>query len=465
MTNPSLPAAAGWPLNETRAMDGAPVEARLDPLRKAVIWMIAAYLVLNVGFEFVRIPPVGFGIPIGELILGVCLIVIRSRSILPMMAREVWLLPIVFWWALSLCRALIDARTGGFWSFRDASQAIESLYLIVGFWFASSDFNFHYFFRWLKRVLIAGALYGLLYPVSGSLQAFSPKLHGVGTGATPILFSMSTMPLLMMWCAAWLLIERPANPRSAWWRNLCAGFLVAFAVAFGQSRSNYLQVLALGIVLLLVKRKAAAKWGVVVLIGAVIIGAVSLSGIELRGRVGKQVSLNFIAEHFETLSGSGEESVENTAEGVSLRINWWRHIFEKMKSSPKDMIFGLGYGVPLTSFQGVTSITREPHNSYISVIGRLGVSGFAMYLFMQIALYYSWWRAFRLARKMGWTEDQDHLLMLLMFGFLTLVAMIGEAAMEVPFYAIPYYFFFGVVLRYRRHLSLAAREASVEERA
>ena len=129
------------------------------------------------------------------------------------------------------------------------------------------------------------------------------------------------------------------------------------------------------------------------------------------------------------------------------------------------MIFGLGYGVPLTSFQGVTSITREPHNSYISVIGRLGVSGFAMYLFMQIALYYSWWRAFRLARKMGWTEDQDHLLMLLMFGFLTLVAMIGEAAMEVPFYAIPYYFFFGVVLRYRRHLSLAAREASVEERA
>jgi hypothetical protein len=57
---------------------------------------------------------------------------------------------------------------------------------------------------------------------------------------------------------------------------------------------------------------------------------------------------------------------------------------------------------------------------------------------------------------MQWTADQVNLLILLMFGIITLVEAIGEAAMEVPFYAIPYYFFFGVTLRYGKHLKLAA---------
>jgi hypothetical protein len=57
---------------------------------------------------------------------------------------------------------------------------------------------------------------------------------------------------------------------------------------------------------------------------------------------------------------------------------------------------------------------------------------------------------------MHWTSDQINLLILLIFCLLTLVESAGEPAMEVPFYAIPYYFFFGVILRYGRHLRQAA---------
>jgi hypothetical protein len=452
MMNPSLPITGEWQSDDTPAPAPQAIAAplRISPLRKTVLWMVAAYLILNVGFEFVRVPPVGPGIPVGELVLGICLVVISSRALIPVMAKEVWVLPILVWWAMSLLRALADARGAGIWAFRDASQAIESLYLIVGFWYASTETSLQYFFRWLRRVLAVGAVYGLLLPVAGTLQQISPKLSGIGTGATPLFFSISDTPTIMLWVAIWLLIERPSGKH--FFRDFLAIVLIAMAVAFGQSRSSYLQVLMLGAVLLMVRRKAAAKWAMTLLLGVVLIGAVSFSGIQLKGREGKVISLDFIAQHFESISGSGGANVHSAAEGVPLRISWWRHIIVQLESSPQKIVFGLGYGMPLTTFMGRTAVTREPHNSFMSVIGRLGIAGIVMWTLMQAALYFSWWRSFQLCRRMRWTVDQVNLLLLLVFCMMTLGEAIGEAAMEVPFYAIPYYFFFGVVLRYGKHL-------------
>jgi hypothetical protein len=454
--NPSLPMAV-----EAQSDDAAPVQETSIPLkigglRQTILWMVGAYLILNVGFEFVRIPPVGPGIPVGEIVLAVSLLVISTRTLLPVMAREVWMLPIVIWWGLSLTRMMFDAKGSGIWAFRDASQAIESLYLIVGFWFASNEAYLQYFFRWFRRLLTLAALYGLLYPISDKLQNLSPKVSGIGTGATPLIFSMTNAPVMLLWCAAWLLLDRP--PRAGLGRDLAAAVLIATSIAFGQSRSTYLQVLLLAAVLLMVRRKAAMKWLATLAMGAVLIGAISISGFELKGREGSKISLDFIVQHFESISGSGGADVQAASAGVPLRINWWRHILTQLESSPQKMFFGLGYGIPLTTFMGRNSITREPHNSFMSVIGRLGLSGILMWTLMQMALYYSWWRSFRLCRRMRWTEDQVMLLVILVFCLMTLVEAVGEAAMEVPFYAIPYYFFFGVMLRYGRMLRQTAAE-------
>jgi hypothetical protein len=463
--NPSLPIAEAWQNDGFSADEVLAGPLRISLPRKAVLWTVGAYLILNVGFEFVRIPPVGPGIPIGELVLALSLCLISTRILLPIMAKEVWLLPILVWWGLSLSRALVDFRSGGIWAFRDASQAIESLYLIVGFWWASGEMNLQYFVRWLKRLLMGAAVYGLLLPVSSELQSISPKVSGIGTGGTPLFFSMANASILMLWAAAWLLIDRPGDAKSGLGRDLLAGVMVAVSIAFGQSRETYLQVLALGAVLMLVRRRAAAKWGITLMLGTLIIAAISISGANLKGREGQKISLDFIAQHFESISGTGSADVEGASAGVSLRINWWRHIFEQLKSSPQTMVFGLGYGIPLTSFQGRTAITREPHNSYISVIGRLGLAGILVWTLMQVSLYYSWWRSFRLCRRMGWTSDQVNLLILMIFCLMTLVEAIGEASMEVPFYAIPYYFFFGVVLRYGRFLRQTAEAQMTEELA
>lgn len=447
-----------WQSNEVSAIDLSGEYARVGALRKIVLWTVGAYLILNLGFEMVRIPPVGAGLPAGELVLVICLLIISLPVLLPKMATEVWMFPILVWWGLSLSRCLIDIRVGGVWTFRDASQEIESLYLIVGFWLVRSPGELQYFNRWLRKILIVLGFYGLLMPISGNLQALSPKLPGMAFGSNSLFFQRANSPIMLLWCACWLLIDRPRNTQSTKVRVLLALLLVTFSTAYAQGRTGYMSVLAVGAVLFLVKRKVAAKWVGILFFGLVIIGAISVSGLQLKGGRGHVISLDFMAQHIESISGSAQsEDVKGAAQGVPQRLGWWRHIYSQMKESPKNLIFGLGFGIPLTDFHAPSGApVREPHNSYISVVARLGISGLLAWIMMQVSLYFSWWRSYQLCRRMQWTRDQNNLLLLMLYGILMLVVSLAEDGFEKPFDAIPYYFFFGVVLRYGRHLRQAA---------
>jgi O-antigen ligase len=458
MTTPSLANPGHWPDVEFSAFDQTGVFTQVSLWRKIVLWTVAGYLILNTGFEMIRVPPVGPGIPIGELVLVFSLCMVDVIALLSKMATEVWIFPIFLWWAMSLSRSLYDVHVGGAWSFRDASQAIESLFLIVGFWIVNSSSNIHYFFRWLRRVFLIAIPYGLLFPFAPTLQDYSPSLPGMGTNSAHLIFQMTNTPNILVWAACWLLIEPGRSRSPVRSRELLAAFLVAFAVAFAQARTIYLGVLIVGILLFVTRSRLATRWTALLVLGILIIGAVSISGISIKGREHKKISLDFIVSHFEAISGkasSGE--TEGAAEGVPQRIGWWLAIYKKMIRSPQKLIFGLGYGIPLTDFHGNGGvIVREPHNSYISVFARLGISGMLVWLLMQGALFFSWARAYRLAGRMGWSEDRANLLVLLVFNVLLLNTAIGEDGFEKPFYAIPYYLFFGVLLRYGRILDRAA---------
>lgn len=429
--------------------------------RKAILWMVGCYLVLNVGFMFLRIPPVGPGIPIGELVLVLSLLALNQTVVIPRLGKEVWMFPILLWWAYSLTRALYDIRFGGAWALRDASQEIESLYLLVGFWLVNRTIYLRYFFRWLPRVLVVIGFYALLFPVSTTLQKYSPSLPGMNAGARTLFFQMVGIPSLALWASAWLLMQRPGEQGSQIrMRYLAACFLVAWTAAFSQERTVYIQVLVLAVLFLAVRRKVAFRWIMVLVLGVALIGVVSLSGISIKGRIGEKISLDFIVHHFESASGEGAsgEGTEGSAGGVGRRIGWWRHIFLQLKSSPQKMVFGLGFGIPLTNFKPAQGIqVREPHDSYISVCARLGAFGFLLWVLMQAMLLRSWWKSYRLTRTMHWVQDQQNLLLLLIYWILILVFAMGEDALEKPFLAIPYYLFFGVMLRYGKFLREAAQ--------
>ncbi len=460
MNNPSFADVSPWQRNGISGIDASSIPLRVTFLRKVVLWATGAYIILNSGFMMVRIPPVGVGIPIGEVVLIGCLCVISLPVLLPKMGKEAWLFPILLWWGMSLSRCLIDTTVGGAWSFRDASQAIESLYLIVGFWLANSVENLSYFFRWLRKILLVAIAYGLLLPANHYLQSFSPRLPGVAGVGAPLIFSVTNTAVILIWAACWLLIDGKQKDKLTKGRILLACLLVTFSVAFAQQRTIYLAVLMTGAILFLTKRRLATKWATILLFGVVAIGAISVSGINVEGGRGHKISLDFISQHFQSITGSsGSGDVEGSAAGVSLRLGWWRRIYQQMQGSHRVMIFGLGYGVSLTDFHGALGASaREPHNSYISVLARLGISGMLVWVAMQASLYLSWWRSFQLCRRMRWVRDQDNLLLLLIYSVQVLAYAIGEDGFEKPFLAIPYYLFFGVVLRYGRYLRLTAAQ-------
>jgi O-antigen ligase len=469
MSSSSLADPGYWPDVDFSTIEAEPPVPHVDTWRKIVLWTVGGYLILNTGFEMIRVPPVGAGIPIGELVLVLSLCFINLFLLLPRIAREVWIFPILLWWGMSLTRSLYDVHVGGAWSFRDASQAIESLFLIVGFWLVNSPSHIQYFLRWMRRLFLLAIPYGLLFPLENRLQNYSPRLPGMGTGSAHLFFQMTNTPVILIWAACWLLIERGrGRSRSpVGGRDLLTGTLVAYAVAFSQSRTIYLCVLLVGVMLFLTRSRLATRWTALLLLGVVMIGAVSVSGIQIKGRLGKKISLDFIVSHFEAITGkaSSEETV-GAAEGVPQRIGWWRAIYKKMIRSPQKIVFGLGYGIPLTDYSiGNGILVREPHNSFVSVIARLGVSGMLVWLLMQGSLYISWWRIYRFCGRMEWFEDRQNLLLLLLFNILVVITAIGEDGFEKPFYAIPYYLFFGVILRYGRILREAAEQLEAEPAA
>ena len=103
------------------------------------------------------------------------------------------------------------------------------------------------------------------------------------------------------------------------------------------------------------------------------------------------------------------------------------------------------------------TVIREPHNTAVGVLGRLGVPGLIVFITMMFQiLRVSIWAARR--------TQHDQLLAplvgalsILTLG--TLVAGIGESPFVMPFYTVPFYFCAGVLAR------LAMRQTRVEETA
>src|SRR5919197_6078709 len=116
-----------------------------------LLLVIGLYLVLNYGFMQVRIPPgADSGLPLGELVLLFSMMTINYGILLPRLSATVFLIPFLIWWVLGFSLVYSAVHEYGFWALRDANHVIESLFLIVGFAFASRPQFLERFFRWLK---------------------------------------------------------------------------------------------------------------------------------------------------------------------------------------------------------------------------------------------------------------------------------------------------------------------------
>ncbi|MFQ5785439.1 MAG: O-antigen ligase family protein [Alphaproteobacteria bacterium] len=410
-----------------------------------ILAVIGLYLVLNYGFMLIRIPPASAsGVPVGEVILVLALLGMNHFRVISRLQATVFLFPFLLWWTYGIGRALSGFSDYGFWALRDATHEIESLFLLVGFAFATRAEHLDRFFRWLPWMLGVGAVYALSFPFADTLMDFAPTIRSAAGHTVPVLFNYTSTSVLLLMGAAWLMLFRERTKVTVA-LQIC---LIGYAAFVFQARTIYLQIFALMIFFAAFRREAVGKGilGMIVIVLALL--ALPLTGIDIEGRLGQKVSFDFIVNHILSIGGVESSGLRGTARGVSLRMVWWNHIIANWSASFENMMLGLGFGMPLTNHHSLDgAIVREPHNSYLSVLGRTGLIGLFAFLWMHVLMIRAWWRAYRTSVRAHWREGQNRLLILMVFFILIWVYAMGEDALEKPYFAISYYFFWGIALK------------------
>jgi len=429
---------------------------------RILLLVIGLYLVLNNGFMQVRIPPIeGGGIPVGEIVLIISLATISYLAVFRDLRDVLLTAPFIVWWIFGISRVGIQVPEYGFWALRDATSLIESLFLIVGFAFAAREKTFEGFFQWWPRVIAFGCIYSLLFPWREMLADLSPKITAGAGYATNLLFQFQGISNLLIMAFCYILLFG----RRTWLKYILATFFLAFAVLMWQARTIYLQLIGVSAVFFVFRRDALRRTLVTMMVILAFLFVLQNTDWTIEGRLGQPLSPEFVFNHVLAIFGIERAGVEGAAAGVPLRLTWWSDLYNQWTANPETLVFGLGYGIPLTSFhsdKGV--IVREPHNSYVSLIARLGLVGAISFFWMHVLLVRAWWKGYKQCGNLEWQKGQNLFLLFLIFFSLIWIEALGEDAFEKPFYAIPYYFFWGVVIRFSWFMMRLHSSDSVAER-
>jgi hypothetical protein len=407
----------------------------------------------NYSFMLLRV-----GIPLADMGLILCLATINIPVVLKRMGRAINLTPFLIWWCFGLGRALVDSFEYGIWALRDAAQVIESLWLIVAFTVAGKTGDIEKLFQWLKWLFVAYSVYALGAPFADYIAAISPSVASAAEGALPmpIIGVYANLSLMLLWIAFYLMITEYKNPRLRTAGIAIACFMIGIVVIVVQVRTNYFQLIALLCLLGLFRPKSLSKFAILIPIMFIVVGTITAFNIKIPGTLTENVSFSFFLHHFEAIGGvseGDEPGVAAAASGVSLRHGWWANILEQEAADPVVLITGLGYGRPLTNYvagdetapEGVQ--IREPHNSFLSVLGRLGLVGAISWIWMHVEFLNLCRKVFLYYHRLRDTKWINRLLLMLGFVVLVLAWALGEDALEKPFNIVPYYCFWGVILR------------------
>lgn len=435
---------------------------KLESFKSVLLcWTIGLYMLFNYGFMQLRIPPVkGGGVPVGEIVLIFSLITMNYSKIVPRFNQTVKVYPFLIFLALGLGSAFWGFIQYGMWSLRDATNVIESLFIFVGFSIYQNTNNLERFFYWLPRILLVTCIYALSYPFSKFLIPFSPKLMAGAGHEVTLFFTYIGIPVILLLSSCNLLLF--AKLKTVKQRTviiLIATFIWVYTISFFQARIIYFQIIGLLFVFLLFKKKLFSFGIIIVLLTFLIIWTLPKIGIQIKGRLGQPTSIDFISNHFQTSFGIPRQGLEGTAGGVSQRLKWWTDLYYKWIENPKAFLFGLGYGFPLVDFIAFGEeyavngqVVREPHNSFISIFARIGLIGGIAFILLHAQLFKAWKNSYEICSSINDIKGQNQLLVLLMFFVLIWINAIGEDALEKPFFAIPYYLFWGIVLSIFSHL-------------
>jgi len=429
------------------------------PWHLIVIPTVTLYIVLNHGFANLTIHPVGVPLIVGHALMfsGLFLAVGTSHRYVFREMREPAMVSLIALMVLAALHLIGDTAEHGLYAIRDSSVFLEGVFLLLGLLWAREERAAECALRWLLPVFVLNLVYTMTYPWRETVQAASPVSGIFRPVAIVGHYNQSYLYLLAgaLFCL-WL------GPRVAHWPGWVWKLLVAaqlLCLTLVQTRSMYVGVVVVLLVVVLLGEfrqwvKIASSVGSALLIFVLLTSSL---GIELEGRLGP-TRLDFLWDQVRSLSG------EAGTPGMSVegRMRWYRETWDRVVSSDGNFLIGEGFGEPLLSNaigkEGVA--IRQPHNTHLSVMARLGLVGAAIWAIFHLSILARFARTLRRKQRLN-RSFYELSAWFLLYYLLSMLVTSVQPLLEFSYGAIPFYLLMGLVLGLMRRSSEQGVEALV----
>jgi O-Antigen ligase len=406
------------------------------------IMIVASYCVFNYGFQVIKLPPGRFGIPIGELLILIFVFICNHKHTLKHFLTTSLLFPISSLFIVCVIHLFSDLKSYGFWALRDANHVIETFYIYIGFSLSLQSIKF--IFKHYNKFYIIGVFYSFLYPFREFITVYLPKI-ATSAGHQTTILNFITAPFFLLGRSFLLIADRGSlNLKNI----LLSGFILSYTVVLFQARTIYLQILIIGIITSALMKYFSVRAVFLLFCFIIFLSIIQMFNFNLNTRIGLDLNFTNLKLHLLSMFGIASKGLENAAHGVSQRLDWWQNIILINFKNFEYFLIGRGYGFPLIDFTSSDSIiVREPHNSIISIFGRLGIIGIFLFSFLHIYGIAKWYKTYTIFKSDNNRKVTTFLYLILTWWICTWVYSIGEDAFEKPFLAIPFYFFYGLVFK------------------
>lgn len=418
----------------------------LNLWQKLTLFTLTGYIVLNYGFtnlafRFGNIPmPIIVGYFLGFTALALALL--SSQSYIRNLLRE----PVVRWLGvlliLSFFHLVVDVPRYGLYALRDSTLIIEGLFLLLGLLWARDQRRTESFIKFLAILLVINLIYTFSYPWSEWIRNWSPKS---GIFLTVPVFGSYAQSYLYLAAGALFFIF-VAKYWMSWphWVLVLLGVFQLLGIAVLQARSMYIGLLLCFLMLIMLgEGRKVIKTTAVVVLSIVVLGLfTSLVSFELQGRIGP-VRLDFLWEHFRSLLLKRGAPAIGT---IYHRFEWYSNVLRRVQRSTLNFLVGEGFGQPLIDFTIRGGIqVRQPHNTHLSVLARLGLVGLAFWAMFHFSIVFRFIRTLH-KRHILSPRTSNLVLWLFLYYILVLVTTTVQPLLEFSYGAIPFYFMMGLAL-------------------
>jgi hypothetical protein len=410
---------------------------------------LGGYIILNYGFANLAVRVAGVPVIAGHLLMFAALLLAALGNPYRFIKAlvEPAALCLVGLMLLTLAHLGSDVAQFGLYAVRDSSIFFEAAFLFLGVAWVRNERDISTLFRWLFALFVINLLYSLTLPWAKSLYSWSPSSGIFQDVAILGHYKESNLYLLggalfCLWVAQYIV---------AWpqWSLYLLAVLQMLGLTIHQARSMYVGTAVVLILLLVLQQfRKLAQLSVALCVG---LGALVLVGstttFELPGRLGP-VSPRFLEQHAQSLLLAKGTPGLGT---IYHRWEWHKAVWERAGSSTWNLLVGEGFGQPLVTDLRIQTgvIVRQPHNTHLTVLARLGLVGLALWTLFHLSIIARFLRALLLRPRLE-PKMRALILWLFLFYVLAMIVTTVQPYLEFSYGAIPFYFIMGVALAVTR---------------